>query len=145
MSASSAPAGCPFCAIIARQAPVREVLRTDKAVAFLPTVPAVLGHTLVVPTRHLPDIWAVDDREAHDLADVTRRVAAVVMEVTNAEGLNIIQSNGAAAGQSVFHLHIHVVPRKGGDRMPDLWPTDEDWLPEQLDSVAAGLRSAIDR
>jgi histidine triad (HIT) family protein len=111
---------------------------------FLPDVPAVLGHTLVVPRAHLPNIWAVGQREAYDLVDVTRRVAAAVAEATNAEGMNIIQSNGVAAGQSVFHLHIHVVPRKDGDRMPDLWPDDAEWPPTQLDSIAEELRATID-
>jgi histidine triad (HIT) family protein len=111
--------------------------------AFLPDVPAVLGHTLVVPTTHLPDIWAVGQREACDLADATRRVAVAVAEATNAEGMNIIQSNGVAAGQSVFHLHIHVVPRKSGDRMPDLWPDDAEWSVAQLDSIAEELRATI--
>lgn len=104
----------------------------------------MLGHTLVVPRAHLPNIWAVDQREAYDLADATRRVAAAVVQATNAEGLNIIQSNGVAAGQSVFHVHIHVVPRKEGDRMPDLWPGDAEWRVTQLDSVAADLRATID-
>ena len=140
----SSPNKCPFCAIVAGIAPAREVLRAAGVLAFLPDVPAVLGHTLVVPTSHLPNIWAVGDREAHDLADATRRVAAAVAEATNAEGMNIIQSNGAAAGQSVFHLHIHVVPRKVGDRMPKLWPDDAEWSVAQLNSVAEEIRAAMD-
>lgn len=119
-------------------------MRTDRVLAFLPDVPAVLGHTLVVPAAHLPNIWAVGQRDAYDLADATRRVAAAVAEATNAEGMNIIQSNGVAAGQSVFHVHIHVVPRKDGDRMPDLWPDDAEWPVTQLDSIAEDLRATID-
>ena len=141
MDADSTPKECPFCAIVAGRAPAREVLRTDEVLAFLPDVPAVLGHTLVVPTSHLPNIWTVGQREAHDLADATRRVAAAVAEATNAEGMNIIQSNGVTAGQSVFHLHIHVVPRKDRDRMPDLWPDDAEWSVMQLDSGQAGRHS----
>ncbi|KQY06559.1 hypothetical protein ASD37_18075 [Mycobacterium sp. Root135] len=144
MDADSPPHECPFCAIVAGRAPAREVLRTSDVLAFLPDVPAVLGHTLVVPKAHLPNIWAVSQREAHALADVTRRVAAAVAVAVNAEGMNIIQSNGAAAGQSVFHLHIHVVPRQAGDRMPDLWPEDAKWHFEQLDSVAEDIRSTVD-
>lgn len=143
MDANSPPSECAFCAIVAGRAFAREVLRTDTVLAFLPDVPAVLGHTLVVPTTHLPDIWAVGQREACDLADATRRVAVAVAEATNAEGMNIIQSNGVAAGQSVFHLHIHVVPRKSGDRMPDLWPDDAEWSVAQLDSIAEELRATI--
>lgn len=139
------PSGCPFCAIIKRQALAREVLRTDRVVAFLPDVPAVLGHTLVIPTAHIRDIWEVDRPTGHLLADTTRQVALAVSTATGAEGMNIIQSNGAVAGQSVFHLHIHVVPRHPGDRMPDLWPVDADWSVKDLDSVADALRAAAGR
>lgn len=136
---------CVFCAIVSGHSPARIILDTDDALAFLPDVPAVLGHTLVIPKKHASDIWAVDRQMAHDLADATRWVASAVTDTTNAEGLNIIQSNGKAAGQSVFHLHVHVVPRKTGDRMPSLWPEDENWAANQLDSVANDLRLAVAR
>lgn len=117
---------CPFCAITAGRGPAREILKTEHTMAFLPDVPAVRGHTLVVPRNHVRDIWEVDARTGHMLADATRRVAAAVAHATQAEGMNIIQSNGVAAGQSVFHLHVHVVPRHTGDRIPELWPPDAD-------------------
>jgi histidine triad (HIT) family protein len=139
------PSGCPFCAIVKRHAPAREVFRTDRVLAFLPDVPAVLGHTLVIPREHIRDIWGLDRPTGHVLADATRRVASAVSTATGAEGMNIIQSNGAVAGQSVFHLHIHVVPRHLGDRMPNLWPIDADWSGWELDSVADALRAAVDR
>lgn len=111
--------------------------------AFLPDVPAVAGHVLVIPRRHVRDIWDVDIQTCRLLADATRRVAAAVSVATGTRDLNIIQSNGAAAGQSVFHLHVHVVPRHPGDRMPKLWPPDADWSPGSLDAIAANLRSAV--
>jgi histidine triad (HIT) family protein len=144
MDHTSNPEHCPFCAIAAGSVQAREILRTDFVLAFLPDVPAVLGHTLVVPTAHLPNIWAVGEEQASELARITCRVAAAVAEATNAEGLNIIQSNGAAAGQTVFHLHVHVVPRNDGDRMPRLWPEDAKWQPAQLDSITERLRLAIE-
>lgn len=143
MDATKSPDNCPFCAIVAGRAPAREVLRTDEVIAFLPDAPAVLGHTLVIPADHLSNIWEVGAQETYALADATRRVAAAVAEATNAEGVNIIQSNGLAAGQSVFHLHVHVVPRKTGDRMPDLWPDDAEWSVIQLDSVAEDIRATM--
>lgn len=137
------PNECPFCDIVAGRAPAREVLRTDEVVAFLPDVPAVLGHTLVIPADHLSNIWEVGAQASYDLADATLRVAAAVADATKAEGMNIIQSNGLAAGQSVFHLHVHVVPRKRGDRMPDLWPDDAEWSAIQLDSVTEDIRATM--
>lgn len=105
----------------------------------MPDVPAVAGHTLIVPRRHIPDIRALDSPTAHALADATRFVSDAAYTVNRANGLNVIQSNGAAAGQSVFHLHIHVVPRTHGDRMPALWPPDAQWSDDQLDAQAHAL------
>lgn len=100
---------CDFCEIVANEEPAREVLRTDSVVAFFPTNPATLGHTLIVPRDHVADIWALDQETAHELADATLRVANGVREAIAMDGLNIIQSNGEAATQTVFHLHVHVV------------------------------------
>lgn len=133
---------CPFCAIARGQANARMVWRSEHVIAFLPDVPAVAGHTLVVPTHHVRDIWEIDSWLGRELADATRKVAKGIAAVGN-RALNIIQSNGAAAGQSVFHLHVHVVPRQPDDRMPQLWPPDADWSPNDLDQVAAKLRDAI--
>ncbi|WP_372502692.1 MULTISPECIES: HIT family protein [Dietzia] len=136
-------AECPFCAIIADRAPAREVLRTDRIIAFLPDVPAVRGHVLVVPRKHVDYIWRLDRAIGCDLADAVRLVSSAVVESTRADGLNVIQSNGEAAGQSVFHLHVHIVPRHRGDRMPELWPPDAIWSPEVLDKVAAELAASL--
>ena len=94
---------------------MREVYRDEFVVAFFPTDPAVLGHTMIVPRQHVPDIWSVDEDAAGHLARATVRLAAAVREAVKPEGLNVIQSNGAAATQSVFHLHVHLVPRWEGD------------------------------
>ncbi len=119
-------------------------MRTADVIAFLPDVPAVPGHILVVPQAHVRNIWEIDEHTGHVLADATRRVATAVARATRAEGMNIIQSNGVAAGQSVFHLHIHVVPRHMGDRIPELWPPDADWSDAELDSIASTIRASID-
>lgn len=130
---------CPFCLIVAGDAPAREVLRTSTVVAFFPDHPAVLGHTLIVPRQHVSTIWDIDEAIGYSLADATRRVARAVHEVTATPGMNIIQSNGHAASQTVEHLHIHVVPRSGGDRMPRLWPPDMNWPSASLDALQSVL------
>ena len=134
---------CAFCAIVQGRATARVVWRSEDVIAFLPDIPAVAGHTLVVPTQHVRDIWDVDLWLGRKLAEATRRVALGVANAVGTRQMNVIQSSGAAAGQSVFHLHVHIVPRKPGDRMPNLWPTDAEWLPEKLDQIAADLRSAF--
>ncbi len=99
-------------------------MRSERVVAFFPLEPATLGHTLVIPTSHIPDIWALDDVTASTLAYATMCVARAVREALAPDGLNIIQSNGAAATQTVEHLHVHVVPRWEGDAMGRIWPPE---------------------
>ncbi|WP_062906450.1 HIT family protein [Mycobacterium avium] len=116
--------GCDFCEIVRKEEPARIVMRDQHVIAFFPTSPATLGHTLVVPTNHIPDIWALDDATATALTSATLRVARAVRAALLPEGLNIIQSNGAAATQTVQHLHVHVVPRWAGDPMGRIWPDE---------------------
>lgn len=135
---------CPFCRIVAARVPAHDVLRTDRIVAFFPDAPAVLGHTLIVPRDHVRDVWELDRQTGHDLADAICRVAHAVRTATGDPGMNVIQSNGRAAGQTVFHLHVHVVPRRDGDRMPHLWPSEFSWPSEELAHLQAALRRVLD-
>src|SRR4051794_25855987 len=97
---------CPFCEIVQREDPdAREIYRNEHVVAFFPLEPATLGHTLVVPQGHVPDIWSLKPEMAADIARATVGLAWAVKRAMWPEGLNIIQSNGAAATQTVPHLH----------------------------------------
>lgn len=114
---------CEFCDIVRGVNGTTEVVyRDNHTVAFSPKDPATPGHTLVVPTRHVPDIWSLDGTTVDRLAESTIRVARAVKAATGAEGLSVIQSNGAAASQTVPHLHVHVVPRWRDDPMGRIWP-----------------------
>jgi histidine triad (HIT) family protein len=138
-----AQAGCDFCEIIARDEPARVVLRNERVVAFFPIEPATLGHTLVVPAMHIPNIWSLDQRIAHDLCDATLRVAGAIREALVPEGLNIIQSNGEAASQTVMHLHIHVVPRSRNDEMGAIWPEKTTFTDQAKDDAYLRIREAM--
>ena len=134
---------CDFCEIVAREEPAREVLRADKVVALLPLEPATLGHILVIPREHIPDIWSLDDETAHALTDATMRIARAVRAAISMDGLNIIQSNGEAATQSVFHLHIHVVPRQADDGMGRIWPPETNWSDHAKNDAQDKIRAAL--
>ncbi|WP_091330252.1 HIT family protein [Micromonospora aurantiaca (nom. illeg.)] len=132
---------CPFCTIVQRRDfDAREVYRDEMAVAFFPLEPATLGHTLVVPREHVPDIWSLDDETASHLARVALRLSRAVRCATEPEGLNIIQSNGTAATQSVFHLHVHIVPRWSGDGLGRIWPPETSYSDRQKDQVWDRIR-----
>lgn len=134
---------CPFCEIVQREDPdAREVYRDDHVVAFFPPEPATLGHTLVVPRTHVSDIWSLDDPTAERLAVATTRIAQVVKHAHDPEGLNIIQSNGKVATQTVFHLHVHIVPRWEHDEVGRIWPPETNYSEEQKDDAWERLRYA---
>lgn len=138
------PEECPFCEIIDRDAPdVREVYRDENVVAFFPTDPAVLGHTLVVPRRHVPDVWALRTDEAAQLSAAVVRLAEAVRAAVRPEGLNVIQSNGAAATQTVPHLHVHLVPRNEGDAMGPIWPEETNYSDAQKDGALTQVKAAV--
>ncbi|MFD6445917.1 HIT family protein [Promicromonospora sp. NPDC060204] len=134
---------CSFCRIVRGDDPAARVIYEDeRVVAFFPTKPAVVGHVLVVPRRHVPDIWALDESEAAYLGRVCVRLAGVVRKALRPEGLNVIQSNGAAATQTVFHLHVHLVPRRAGDAMGRIWPARTRYSEAEKDEAWALLRTA---
>ena len=107
----------------------REIYRDDHAVAFFPLRPATFGHTLVVPRQHVPDIWGLSEADA---ACPVLRVAAALRAAVTPDGLNIIQSSGAAATQTVPHLHVHLVPRWAADAMGPIWPAKPPSRPPQV-------------
>lgn len=137
----SQEAGCPFCEIVLRDNPdARELFRDDHIVAFFPLDPATLGHTLIVPRDHIPDIWSLNGHYAAHVARATVRMANAVNKAIHPEGLNIIQSNGKAAAQTVMHLHVHVVPRWENDAIGQIWPPGSPYTEAQKDDAWEALK-----
>lgn len=133
---------CPFCEIVQREDPdAREVYRDDHVVAFFPTEPAALGHTLVVPRDHVPDIWALSEDLAAALGRVVVRLSAAVQRAIAPQGLNIIQSNGQVATQTVMHLHIHLLPRWEHDGIGRIWPVETHYSEHQKDDAWERIRA----
>ncbi|MEJ7892277.1 MAG: HIT family protein [Solirubrobacteraceae bacterium] len=120
---------CLFCKIAAGDIPATKVHEDERTVAFMDINPGTKGHLLVIPREHVADLHAIEDEDLHAVARTARTLAAKAMDRLGAEGVNVIQNNGAAAWQSVFHYHVHVVPRYGGDGIQLPWvprPGDED-------------------
>jgi histidine triad (HIT) family protein len=134
-------AKCPFCEIVNRDDPdAREVYRDEYVVGFFPKEPATLGHTLVVPRAHVPDIWNVEEGLAAHLGRAVLRLSGAVRRALKPGGLNIIQSNGEVATQTVYHLHVHLVPRWFGDGMGPIWPSGTTYTEAQKDDAWQRLR-----
>ncbi|TMC04970.1 MAG: HIT family protein [Chloroflexi bacterium] len=135
---------CEFCRIINGSAYARVVCQTDVAVAFLPLTPAVLGHTLVVPKRHVTDLWNVDESLAGLIMQAAVRVSNAVRVALDPDGLNLISSVGEAASQTVFHLHFHIVPRWHHDRIGRIWPPSVAYRDDVKDEIAERIRHACE-
>jgi histidine triad (HIT) family protein len=124
---------CIFCKIIAGELPAQKVDEDERTVAFMDIAPATRGHALVVPRRHARDLLEIDDEDLAAVSLAAKRLAHRVKDRLGADGVNLINSCGPAAWQTVFHFHIHVIPRYAGDPLKLPWvPTAGD-----LDKIAA--------
>lgn len=103
-----------FAKIVRGEAPCFKVYEDAHTLAFMDIMPQAEGHTLVIPKEGAESIFDLSPDAASALIKTTKKVAAAVKEVTKAEGVMIAQLNGAAAGQTVFHIHFHIIPRTGG-------------------------------
>lgn len=108
---------CVFCAIEADLAPSHQVYGDEHALAFMDINPSVPGHVLVIPRRHVTDLFGLEEHEAGPYMTAVLRVAHKVRAALAPDGMNLFQSSGTAAWQSVFHLHVHVLPRRHGDQI----------------------------
>jgi len=106
---------CPFCRIASGKAPASIVYEDATVLAFMDLNPANVGHILVVPKEHLENIYEAPEKVLAEMFSVVKKVSAAVKKTVGAEGISILQLNGRAAGQSVMHFHVHIIPRFRGD------------------------------
>lgn len=133
---------CIFCAIVTRQAPASIVYHDDVCTAFMDIQPVNAGHVLVVPNRHATYLADLDVAAGGQLFGVGQRVAAALRASgVPCEGVNLFLADGAAAGQEVFHVHLHVIPRYAGDGFGFTFPPGYTALPERaaLDTLAQAI------
>jgi histidine triad (HIT) family protein len=130
---------CIFCKIIAGDLPGQIVDQDERTVAFMDISPATRGHALVVPRRHARDLLEIEPDELAATMLAAQRLARRIHERLGADGVNLLNSCGRAAWQTVFHFHVHVIPRYADD------PLRLPWVPaqgdaEEIAAVAATLR-----
>jgi len=124
---------CLFCKIVAGEIPATIVAEDERTIAFMDINPATRGHALVIPRAHVRDVHEIDPEDLKAVAAVAQQIAAKARERLGADGVNLLNSNGSAAWQTVFHFHMHVIPRYEGD------PLRLPWVPSpgDMDDVAA--------
>jgi histidine triad (HIT) family protein len=130
---------CIFCRILAGEIPSYAVAESDRAYAFADINPATRGHTLVIPRTHASDIHDIAQADLAACALLAQDVAARAVQRLGAAGVNLLNSAGASAWQTVFHFHIHVIPRYSGDPLRLPWtPAPGD--PGEIAAAASQLR-----
>lgn len=130
---------CIFCAIARGDGPAEIVDSDERTVAFMDINPGARGHALVIPRAHARDLHTVSPEDLAATMETARRLAGGMRERLDADGVNLLNAAGRAAWQTVFHFHVHVLPRWEGDPIELPWrPTPGD--PEEIAAAAAQLR-----
>ena len=138
------PEDCIFCRIAAGKAPASVVYENELVIAFMDISQANPGHVLVAPKRHVRDIYGLDEELAAEVMRVAVRVAKAVKRQIKPDGLNLLQANERAGLQSVFHFHLHVLPRFWGDEIDVRWPHHPAQPRARLDELAALIRAGLE-
>lgn len=134
---TSPPGQCIFCRLVAGEIPAATVFEDDLTVAFMDIGQVNPGHVLVAAKRHAATLFDLTPDEAGAVMRTAQRVAIAVREAFDPPGLTLLQANGRDGDQTVFHFHMHVVPRHGGDGIALSWP--------RKDPPAGTLRDYADR
>lgn len=136
---------CIFCKIAAGEIPSAKVYEDEEVYAFLDLSQVTKGHTLVIPKHHAKNIYETSAEVASSLYNRIPKIANGIKSAYQPIGLNILNNNEEAAGQSVFHLHIHLIPRYGkNDGFKPVWEThNDDYSQEQLTEIASSIHKAI--
>ena len=130
---------CLFCKIASGELPATRVAEDDRTIAFMDINPATRGHVLVIPREHSTDLHEIGAEDLAACALMAQRVAARVRDRLGADGVNLLNSCGQAAWQTVFHFHVHVIPRYAND------PLRLPWVPGpgDRDEIAAAARQLV--
>lgn len=131
---------CIFCKIIAGEIPSTAVYEDEDFRAILDVNPAARGHVIILPKKHAANIFELEEAEAAKVFPIAKKIATALMKTYHCDGVNILQNNGEAAGQTVFHLHVHVVPRYYGDGVNIMWkPGETPDLQAVVDEIKKNL------
>lgn len=139
---TSPPGQCIFCRLVAGEIPSARVAEDELALAFMDLGQVNPGHVLVASKRHAATLFDLTPDEAGAVMRMAQRVALAARTVFDPDGLMLLQANGAVAGQTVGHFHVHVVPRHDGDGIDYTWPRKEPG-PAVLAGYAERLRAAL--
>jgi histidine triad (HIT) family protein len=133
---------CIFCKIVAGTIPSFKLYEDAATLAFLDINPGNPGHALVIPKAHAANLYASDDKDLAAVMATVRKVATAIEKTVKPDGLNLLQANGPGAAQSVFHFHMHILPRRNGDELKMNWglkPGDKTEIAALAEKIRANL------
>lgn len=112
---------CIFCKIAKGEIPSTSIYEDDDFKVILDLAPATPGHALIIPKKHFANLYELDDEMAAKILPLARDMAAKMTKALGCTGFNLVQNNGETAGQTVFHFHLHLIPRYGDDAVGEMW------------------------
>ena len=116
---------CIFCKLANKDIPTNIIYEDEKFTVILDASPATKGHALILPKNHAANIYELPDEDAADIFVLAKKLATKMTEILHCDGFNIVQNNGEVAGQTVFHFHMHLIPRYEGDGVGLTWKPGE--------------------
>ncbi|MED3572477.1 MULTISPECIES: HIT family protein [Cytobacillus] len=136
---------CIFCKIVNGDIPSSKVFENEHVMAFLDISQITKGHTLIIPKIHNENIYDLSPEAARNIFEVVPQIANAIKEQFNPIGMNVITNTGEQAGQTVFHYHMHLIPRYGsGDGFGAVWKSHQsDYTPSDLQEIADGIKKHI--
>jgi len=133
---------CVFCKIVAGQIPSTRVYEDGQVLAFMDIGHVNPGHTLVAVKKHAATVFELEEAQAEAIGRALVKISRALKKTFEPEGLSVYQANGKAAGQTVFHYHVHLLPRHAGDGMELTWPVKNPPR-DKLEEYAAKIRAAL--
>ena len=133
---------CIFCKLANKDIPTNIIYEDDRFTVILDASPATKGHALILPKNHAANIYELPDEDASAVFVLAKKLATKMTEILHCDGFNIVQNNGEVAGQTVFHFHMHLIPRYLNDGNQDkLTWNHAEFIPEEIAEIAAELRA----
>ena len=133
---------CIFCKLANKDIPTNIIYEDDRFTVILDASPATKGHALILPKNHAANIYELPDEDASAVFVLAKKLATKMTEILHCDGFNIVQNNGEVAGQTVFHFHLHLIPRYLNDGNQDkLTWNHAEFTPEEIAEIAAELRA----
>lgn len=133
---------CIFCKIANGEIPSSTIYEDDYFRVILDLSPATKGHALILPKQHMANIFEMDEATAEKIFVLASRIAKAMKTALNCDGLNIVQNNGEVAGQTVFHFHMHIIPRYNNDGQSITWVPGTSEA-EEREAIAAQIKSLL--